>query len=160
MNMNKKKRSDWKRMKSRANRNLKRKYLRENVVFDQPLVEKSNTNNRCWEKEIDYLRLELKYLKDAYEKQKKLYENCFMFKEQCLEVEFPKLEKKSKETLPSGNSFLRKDNDEVELQSPRVVKEEYVEYNENDTVKSEPIDQSKVKNEPIVAFTKSVLTYI
>ena len=158
--MNKKKRSDWKRMKSRANRKLKRKYLRENVVFDQPLVEKSNTNNRCWEKEIDYLRLELKYLKDAYEKQKKLYENCVMFKEQCLKVEFPKLEKKPKEILPSGNSFLRRDNDEVELQSPRVVKEEYVEYNENDTVKSEPIDQSKVKNEPIVAFTKSVLTYI
>ena len=78
-----------------------------------------------------------------------------MFKEQCLKVESPKLEKESKETLPSGNSFLRKDNDEVPLQSPWVVKEEYVEYNENDTVKSEPIDQSTIKNEPIVAFTKS-----
>ena len=155
MNMNKKKRSDSKRMKSRANRKLKRKYLHEHVVFDQPLVEKSNTNNRCWEKEIDYLKLELKYLKDAYEKQKKTYENCYMFKEKCLKVEFPKLEKEPKETLPSGNSFLRRDNDEVELQSPWVVKEEYVEYDENDTVKSEPIDQSKVKNEPIVASTKS-----
>ena len=79
-----------------------------------------------------------------------------MFKEQCLKIEFPKLEKESKETLPFGNSFLRRDNDEVELQSPRVVKEEYVEYDENDTVKSEPIDQSKVKNKPIIiAFKKS-----
>ena len=153
MNMNKKKRSDWKRLKSRANRKLKRKakYLHEQST----LVEKSNTNNRYWEKEIDYLRLELKYLKDTYEIKKKLYENCFMFKEQCLKVESPKLEKESKETLPSGNSFLRKDNDEVPLQSPWVVKEEYVEYDENDTVKSEPIDQSTIKNEPIVAFTKS-----
>ena len=77
-----------------------------------------------------------------------------MFKEQ-VQVELQKLEKESKETLLSENSFLRRDKDEVELQSPRVVKEEYVEYDENDTVKSEPIDQSKVKNEPIVAFKKS-----
>ena len=70
--MNKKKRSDSKRMKSRANRKLKRKYLHEHVVFDQPLVEKSNTKNQYWEKEMDYLRLELKYLKDAYETKKKI----------------------------------------------------------------------------------------
>ena len=148
MNMHKKKRNDWKKMKRKANSKLKRKakYLREQST----LVEKSNTNNRYWEKEIDYLRLELKYLKDTYEIKKKLYENCFMFKEQCLKVEFPKLEKESKETLPSGNSFLRRDNDEVELQSPRVVKEEYVEYEtyvKNDIDKSEPIDQSKLKKE-------------
>ena len=77
-----------------------------------------------------------------------------MFKEQCLTIEFPKLEKESKETLPFGNSFLRRDNDEVELQSPRVVKEEYVEYEtnvKNDTVKF----QSKFKKEPLVAYKKS-----
>jgi len=78
-----------------------------------------------------------------------------MFKEQCLKIEFPKLEKESKETLPFGNSFPRRDNDEVELQSPRVVKEEYVEYEtyvKNDT---ELIDQSKFKKEPLVAYKKS-----
>ena len=77
-----------------------------------------------------------------------------MFKEQCLKIEFPKLEKESKETLPFGNSFPRRDNDEVELQSPRVVKEEYVEYEtnvKNDTVKF----QSKFKKEPLVAYKKS-----
>ena len=73
-----------------------------------------------------------------------------MFKEQCLKIEFPKLEKESKETLPFGN---RRDNDEVELQSPRVVKEEYVEY--ETYVKSEPIDQSKFKKEPLIAYKKS-----
>ena len=81
-----------------------------------------------------------------------------MFKEQCLKIEFPKLEKESKETLPFGNSFPRRDNDEVELQSPRVVKEEYVEYEtnvKNDTVKFQPIDQSKFKKEPLVAYKKS-----
>ena len=77
-----------------------------------------------------------------------------MFKEQ-VQVELRELEKESKETLLSGNSFLRRDKDDVELKSPRAVKEEYVEYEENDTVKSEPIDQSKIKSEPIVAFMKS-----
>ena len=152
MNMHKKKRNDWKKMKRKANSKLKRKakYLHEQST----LVEKSNTNNGYWEKEIDYLSLELKYLKDTYEIKKKLYENCFMFKEQ-VQVELRELEKESKETLLSGNSFLRRDKDDVELKSPRAVKEEYVEYEENDTVKSEPIDQSKIKSEPIVAFMKS-----
>ena len=154
-NINKKIRSDRKKMKRRANRKLKGKYLREHIIFDHPLVEESNTKNLSWEKEIDCLKLELQLLKDAFEKEKKMHENCIMFKEQCLKAEFPKLKKESKEALPSGNKFFRKDNDVDELQSPGVVKEEYVEYNENDTVKSEPIDQSTIKNEPIVAFTKS-----
>ena len=162
MNMNKKKRSDWRRMKSRVTRKLKRKFLREHresrSVFDQRLVEKSNNNKECLEKEIKCLRLKLKLLKDAYEKEKKIYENCIVFKEQCLKVEFPKIKKESKETLSSENSFLRRENDEIELQSPRVVKKEYVEYEtyvENETVKSEPIDQFKFKKEPLVAFKKS-----
>ena len=82
-----------------------------------------------------------KCLKDAYEKEKKIYENCIMFREQCL----------------YGKSFLRRDNDEVPLQSPRVVKEEYVEYKtyvKNEKVKSEP-DQSKFKKKPLVAYKKS-----
>ena len=74
MNMNKKIRSDWKRMKWRVNRRLKRKYLCEvresRSVFDQLSVEKSNTNKECLEKEIKCLRLKLKLLKDAYEKEK------------------------------------------------------------------------------------------
>ena len=155
MNENKKKRSDRRRMKSRANKKLKGKYLCVDREFDQLLVEKSNTKNQFLEKEIKCLRLKLKLLKDAYEKEKQIYENCIIFKEQCLKSEFPKLEKESKETQPSGNNFLRRDNDEVPLESPMVVKEEYVEYDENDTVKSEPIDQSKVKKEPLVAFMKS-----
>ena len=155
MNENKKKRSDRRRMKSRANKKLKRKCLCVDRDFDQLLVEKSNTKNQFLEKEIKCLRLKLKLLKDAYEKEKKIYEDCIMFKEQCLKIEFPKLEKESKETLPFGN---RRDNDEVELQSPRVVKEEYVEYEtnvKNDTVKFQPIDQSKFKKEPLVAYKKS-----
>ena len=87
-----------------------------------------------------------------------MYEDCIMFREQCLKVKFPKIEKESKETLASGNSFLRRGNDEVPLQHPRAVKEEYVEYKtyvKNDKVKSEPIDQSKFKKEPLVAYKKS-----
>ena len=64
MNMNKKIRSDWKRMKWRVNRRLKRKYLCEvresRSVFDQLSVEKSNTNKECLEKEIEGLKLKLK----------------------------------------------------------------------------------------------------
>ena len=137
MNINKKLRSDRKKMKRRENRKLKGKYLREHIIFNQTLVEESNTNNLSLEKEIDCLKLELKLLKDAFEKEKKMHQNCIKFKEQCLKVEIPKLKSESKEALISGNRFLRRDN-VVELQSPEVVKEEYVEYIENDTVKSEP----------------------
>ena len=61
--MNKKKRSDWRRMKSRVTRKLKRKFLREHresrSVFDQLLVEKSNSKKECLEKEINCLKMKL-----------------------------------------------------------------------------------------------------
>ena len=63
MNMNKKKRSDWKRMKNRANRKLKNTFLREHrssrSPFDQLLVEKSNSKKECLEKEINCLKMKL-----------------------------------------------------------------------------------------------------
>ena len=153
LNMNKKKRSDAKKLKRKANKKLKRKYLWE--------LRTQKSVYQCLEEEINCLRQKLKFLTDSYEEEKKIYEECIMFKEQCLKLEFPKLEKEAKEILPSGNSFLRRDNEEVELPSPMVVKEEYVEYEtyvENETAKSaksEPIDQSKFKKEPLVAFKKS-----
>ena len=95
----------------------------------------------------------LKLLKDAFEK--KSNENCIKIKKQYLKADLAKLEFESKEALDSGNKILKINNDDVEKQSSKVVKEEYVEYAENDTVKSEPMDQSKVKNEHLSPFEES-----
>ena len=89
-------------------------------------------------------------LKDAFEK--KSNENCNKIKKQYLKADLAKLEFESKEALDSGNKILKINNDDVEMQSSKVVKEEYVEYAENEKVKSEPMDQSKVKIEHLTAF--------
>ena len=81
MNMNKKIRSDWKRMKWRVNRRLKRKYLCEvresRSVFDQLSVEKSNTNKECLEKEIEGLKLKLK---EGFKNNFEFFFSVFVFK--------------------------------------------------------------------------------
>ena len=157
MHNNKKKRSDKKKMKRRENRKLKGKHLlkyRETRSFlDKQLVAKSNTFYLIQAKEIANLKQELKLLKDAFEK--KSNENCTKVKKQYLKADLAKLEFESKEALDSGNKILKINNDDVEMQSSKVVKEEYVEYAENEKVKSEPMDQSKVKIEHLTAFEKS-----
>ena len=137
----KKKRSDQRKMKRKANRKLKRIYLREK------------------EKEIKCIRLKLQSLKDTYEKEKKIYEDrIIMFKEQCLKVEFPKLEKKSKEISPSGDSFLGRDNVEVELQCPRVVKDEYVEYETFVKIETDK-GRSQKKNKKSMEFSITIFFF-
>ena len=157
MHNNKKKRSDKKKIKRRENRKLKgkclRKYRESKFFLDQQLVEESNTFYLIQAKEIANLKQELKLLKDVFEK--KSNENCIKIKKKYFKADLAKLEFESKAALDSGNKILKVNNDDVEKQSPLVLKEEYVEYAENDTVKSEPMDQSKVKNEHLAAFEKS-----
>ena len=156
----KKMKADEKKRKRRLNR---KKFVRaigkcSQQNLDKQLVRKtSSTDSQSQKMELDLLILELKLLKDAYEKLKmkleirKLHANCILFQNQNLNVEVQKGENKSTAAILYENKILKRDNVEVELSNSRDLKEEYVEYVEKDSVKSEPIDQDKVKNEPLLA---------
>ena len=154
----KKMKADEKKRKRRMNRKKvlqpiqkRRQDDREHISsLDHQLVKTSSIANQSHKMELDFLRLELKLLKDAYENHRKLHENCnIVFQNKNLKVQ--KGKNKSTASILYQNTVLKRDNDEVELSDPRVKKEEYVEYVEKDTVKPEPIDQDNVKNEPLIA---------
>ena len=84
-------------------------------------------------------------------KHRKLHENCNIeFQNQNLKVQKGG-NLKLKTPILHKNKILERDNDEVELSNPRVMKEEYVEYVEKNTFKSEPFDYDNVKNETLIA---------
>ena len=80
-----------------------------------------------------------------------MHENCNIeFQNQNLKVQKGG-NLKLKTPILHKNKILERDNDEVELSNPRVMKEEYVEYVEKNTFKSEPFDYDNVKNETLIA---------
>ena len=79
---------------------------------------------------------------------RKLNQNCIGCIKQNLNFEIQKVEKKPKKEFLSENKILKRSPDEDEFSNPGVVKEEYVEFVKIDSVKSELIDEVKVKNEP------------
>ena len=143
MKVDKMQRSEKKKRKRRANRKrlsqAKGKHLQKY---------KDSRSDQQQSQELDLLRQNYKLLKDAYEKEKKL-KNCIGCKKQNLNFEIQKVEKKPKKEFLSENKILKRSADEVEFSNHRVAKEEYVEFVKIDSVKSELIDQVKVKNEPL-----------
>ena len=143
MNVDKKIRSEKKKMKRRANRKKLSQAIGKRL--------KKNGDSRSDQQqsqELDLLRLNFKLLKDAYEKVRKLNQNCIGCIKQNLNFEIQKVEKKPKKEFLSENKILKRSPDEDEFSNPGVVNEEYVEFVKIDSVKSELIDEVKVKNEP------------
>ena len=153
----KKVRADEKKRKRRMNRKkmlqaiAKRRQEEKGSSFlDQQVVKTSSTLSQSQKMEFDLIRLELKLLKDAYKKHRKLHENCNIeFQNQNLKVQKGG-NLKLKTPILHKNKILERDNDEVELSNPRVMKEEYVEYVEKNTFKSEPFDYDHEKKETLI----------
>ena len=136
MKVDKKERSEKRKMKRRANRKK----------LSQAIGKRLNKNrisrlDQQQSQELDLLRLNVKLLKDAYEKVTKLNNSNFGCETQNLKFEIQKVDKKPKKEDLSENKIFKRSADEVEFSNPRVVKEEYVEFVKVDSVKSELIDQ-------------------
>ena len=83
----KKMKADEKKRKRRMNRKRRQDDRKHITSLDHHLVKTSSTANQSHKMELDFLRLELKLLKDAYEKHRKLHENCIVLQNQSFKVD-------------------------------------------------------------------------